>query len=144
MRAAILICAWLLSVTTAYALEANAVVGTWRLVTATRKIVDTGETVDAYGGPKPNGSLNYDKDGRMMVICAYEGRDRPIANDKMTDEDRVKLHKSFFAYAGTYKIDGDKVTHNIDTSWNEACTGTSQVRNIEYKDNIVTLTTVPF
>lgn len=144
MRVAILIFAWALSVTTAYALEANAVVGTWRLVTATRKIVDTGETVDAYGGPKPSGWLNYDKDGRMMVICAYEGRERPIANDKMTDEDRVKLHKSFFAYAGTYKIDGNKVTHNIDTSWNEAWTGTAQVRDVEYKDNVVTLTTVPF
>ena len=80
----------------------------------------------------------------MMVICAYEGRDRPIANDKMTDEDRIKLHKSFFDYAGTYKIEGNKITHNIDTSWNEAWTGTAQFKNIEYKDNVVTLTEVPF
>ena len=63
MRAAILICAWVLSVTTASALEGNAVVGTWRLVTATRKIVDTRETVDAYGGPKPNGGLIMIKTG---------------------------------------------------------------------------------
>jgi len=144
MKARSLACALALSATPAHAWDASDVVGTWRLVTATRKIVDTGETVDAYGGPKPNGWLNYDKDGRMMVICAYDGRNRPIANDKMTDEDRIKLHKSFFAYAGTYTIEGETITHTIDTSWNEAWTGTAQVRNIEYKNSVITLTMTPF
>jgi hypothetical protein len=106
--------------------------------------VDTNEVLDAYGGPKPNGWINYGKDGRMMVICAFEGREKPVANEKMTDEDRVRLHKTFFAYAGTYKFDGKKVTHAIDTSWNEVWSGTSQVRDVEYKDDKLTLTTPPF
>ena len=79
-----------------------------------------------------------------MVICAYEGRTKPAANDKMTEEDRVRLHKSFFAYAGTYKFEENKVIHNIDTSWNEAWTGTSQVRNVEQKNNKLIYTTTPF
>ncbi|MFC6774064.1 lipocalin-like domain-containing protein [Methylobacterium gregans] len=80
----------------------------------------------------------------MMVICAFENRDRPEANDRMSDQDRIKLHKTFFAYAGTYEIEGGKVTHNIDTSWNEVWSGTSQVRQAEIKGNQLVLTTSPF
>lgn len=133
-----------LGASAATALEAEAMVGTWHLVTATRKIVDTGETIDAYGGPKPNGWINYGRDGRMMVVCAYENRERPAANDKMSDADRVKLHKSFFAYAGTYRFEGGTVVHDIDTSWNEAWTGTSQVRQVQQEGDRLVLTTTPF
>ncbi|WP_447669074.1 lipocalin-like domain-containing protein [Methylobacterium sp. A54F] len=126
------------------ALEVDEVVGTWRLAAATRRIVDTGETIDAYGGPRPTGWINYGRDGRMMVVCAHEGRDRPVANDRMTDADRVKLHKTFFAYAGSYRLEGDRIVHDIDTSWNEAWTGTSQVRQVERKDGQLVLTTTPF
>ncbi|WP_082501406.1 lipocalin-like domain-containing protein [Methylobacterium sp. Leaf88] len=128
----------------AFALDTQDIHGTWRLSSATRKIVDTNEVIDAYGGPRPTGWINYGKDGRMMVICAFEGREKPAANDKMTDEDRVRLHKTFFAYAGTFKFDGKKVTHAIDTSWNEVWTGTSQVREVEYSDNKLILVTPPF
>ncbi|ONF46165.1 hypothetical protein RSM1_26100 [Methylobacterium radiotolerans] len=125
-------------------MDGDAVVGTWRLVTATRRIVDTDETIDAYGGPKPTGWIHYGRDGRMMVVCAYEGRERPIANDKMSDADRVKLHKTFFAYAGTYRFEGDRIIHDIDTSWNEAWTGTSQVRHVAQENGRLILRTVPF
>lgn len=136
--------AWCFVASSAVALEAHDIHGTWRLASATRKIVDTNETLDAYGGPHPSGWLTYGKDGRMMVICAFEGRTKPIANDKMTDEDRIHLHKTFFAYAGTYTLDGQRITHAIDTSWNEAWSGTSQVRDVELKDGKIILTTPPF
>ncbi len=144
MRTVATIAACWLSASVALAAETQDIHGTWRLASATRTIVDTNEVLDAYGGPKPNGWINYGKDGRMMVICAFEGREKPVANEKMTDEDRVRLHKTFFAYAGTYKFDGKKVTHAIDTSWNEVWSGTSQVRDVEYKDDKLTLTTPPF
>ena len=144
MRALISILMLGFGILVAQALEADEVIGTWRLVTATRKIVDTGEVVDAYGGPKPNGWIHYGRDGRMMVVCAFEGRDRPAANDKMSDADRVNLHKTFFAYAGTYRFEADRVTHDIDTSWNEAWTGTSQVRQVEQRGRQLVYTTTPF
>lgn len=144
MRTVATIAACYLNVSTAFAAETQDISGTWRLANATRKIVDTNEVIDAYGGPRPNGWINYGKDGRMMVICAFEGREKPAANDKMTDEDRIRLHKTFFAYAGTYKFDGKKLTHAIDTSWNEAWTGTSQIRDVEYNNNKIILTTPPF
>ncbi|WP_375410828.1 lipocalin-like domain-containing protein [uncultured Methylobacterium sp.] len=136
--------AFCLLASSAFATETRDLVGNWRLATATRLLVDTNEVIDAYGGPRPTGWLNYSPDGRMMVVVAFEGRKRPEANDKMTDEDRIGLHKSFYAYTGTYAFDGQKVTHKIDVSWNEVWTGTSQVRNIDYRDENLVITTPPF
>lgn len=144
MKIVIAVAAAFVTASPAFALDPPDLHGTWKLASATRKLVDTGEVIDAYGGPRPTGWINYGKDGRMMVVCAFEGRDKPSANDKMTDDDRIKLHKTFFAYAGEYEFDGKKVTHKIDTSWNEAWTGTSQVRDVEYRDNTLILKTTPF
>ena len=99
MRVLVAIIAFCIGVPAAYAIETKDLSGNWRLVTASRLLVDTNEVVDAYGGPKPTSWLNYSSDGRMMVVVAHEGRKKPVANDKMTDEDRFGLHKSFFAYA---------------------------------------------
>jgi hypothetical protein len=46
-----------------------------------------------------------------------------------------------FAYAGTYTVEGDKVTHNVDVSWNEAWTGTDVVRFYKLDGNTLTITT---
>lgn len=126
------------------AVDTQDLLGNWRLASATRLLVDTNELSDAYGGPNPIGWLNYSADGRMMVVVAHQGRKKPVANDKMTDEDRIGLHKSFYAYAGTYSFDGKNVRHNIDVSWNEVWTGTSQVRSAEYRDDKLVITTPPF
>src|SRR5271166_1414086 len=51
-------------------------VGSYKLVANTRKIVDTGETSDAYG-KQPTGYINYAPDGRMLVVIVYDKNDRP-------------------------------------------------------------------
>ena len=48
------------------------------------------------------------------------------------------------AYAGTYTVEADKVIHHVDISWNEARTGTDQIRFFELDGNILTITTPPF
>ena len=125
------------------ALEAEGVVGTWKLVSSTRKILETNEEVNTYGGAHPTGWITYGNDGRVTAIVAYEGRIKPANIEKMTDQERTQLFKTFFAYSGTYKLEGNSVTHNIDTSWNEVWTGTSQVRDIEKRGNRLIYTTRP-
>src|SRR5690242_19192347 len=70
---------------------------------------------------------------------------RTIASDAAnpTDEHRVKLHQTMFAYAGTYTLEGDKVTHHVDVSWNENWTGTDVVRFYKLEGNTLTITTAP-
>ena len=132
-----------LTATAANALETQDVVGTWHLVSAKRVILDTNESMDAYGGSQPNGWLNFGSDGRVMVMISHHGRQKPAIPEKISDEERIKLHKSFFGYAGTYKIDGKTISNNIDTSWNEAWTGTTQIRDVEFKDGKLVYTTRP-
>jgi lipocalin-like protein len=60
-----------------------------------------------------------------------------------TDEVRAKLHKSMIAYAGTYTIDGGKVIHHVDISWNGARTGTDQVRFYKLEGDTLTIKTAP-
>jgi hypothetical protein len=55
--------------------------------------------------------------------------------------ERVALYDTMFAYAGTYSVQGGKVIHHVDISWNEFWTGTDQIRFFEVNGNILTLTT---
>jgi hypothetical protein len=50
--------------------------GTYRLITATNKILDTGDVVSAFG-EHPKGYIIYGKDGRMLVLITYDGRIKP-------------------------------------------------------------------
>jgi hypothetical protein len=47
------------------------------------------------------------------------------------------------AYAGTYTIDGGKVIHHVDISWNGARTGTDQVRFYKLEGDTLTIRTAP-
>ncbi|MCX5847089.1 MAG: lipocalin-like domain-containing protein [Deltaproteobacteria bacterium] len=74
-------------------------------------------------GKNPAGYVIYTSEGRMMVIITAEGRKAPN-----TDQDRAELMKTVFAYAATYRIEGDKLINKVDVSWNPALVGTEQTR----------------
>jgi hypothetical protein len=116
--------------------------GTWRLVSNTRTVIATGETSDLFG-KVPQGFINYGPDGRLLVIIVAEKRPKPAVIEKMTDQERTELFKTMVAYGGTYKYDGKTVTHQIDISWNENWTGTSQVRNVKLEGRRLILSTNP-
>ena len=115
----------------------NPVLGTWKLksyvVTA-----GTGEKSTPYG-EHPIGYLSYSADGRMQAIGTTSGRIAPLYF-ALTDEERVALHETMFAYAGTYSLEAGKVTHHVDISWNEVWNGTDQVRFYEVSGATLTLT----
>src|SRR5262245_5893786 len=119
----------------------NDLSGTYKLVAEQGTIVDPGALVPV---PNPHGFITYGKDGRMRVLIVRAPRPRPEALDKITNQDRVDLHRTMTAYGGTYKFDGKSVEHYIDISWNEVWTGTKQVRSVTRAGNRITLTTPPF
>ena len=121
--------------------EDNPVVGTWRLKSFFREIAGTGERYNQLG-ENPHGFLGYSSDGRMYAILVAGDRIKPH-EEAPTDEERVKLHKSMIAYAGTYTIDGGKVIHHVDISWNGARTGTDQVRFFKLEGDTLTIKTAP-
>jgi hypothetical protein len=119
----------------------NPVLGTWKLKSWVRDVAATGEKINQMG-ERPNGYLSYSADGRMYAIITADKRIKPL-DVNPTDEQRVKLHQTMTAYAGTYTLQADKVIHHVDISWNEAWTGTDQVRFFKLDGNILTITTAP-
>ena len=103
--------------------------GTWRLLSYSQRVVATGET-SAFFGDAPHGFLSYGRDGRMSAIITKEGRPKPIDITNLTAEERAELFNTMAAYAGTFTLDGNTVTHHVDISWNEQWTGSDQVRNV--------------
>jgi len=117
----------------------NLLVGTWKLKSFVRQDVATGDRRPALG-EHPDGYLGYGLDGRMYAIFVAGGRVVP-AGEQPTDEERVQLHRSMIAYAGTYTIAGDRVVHHIDIAWNNARLGSDQVRFFKLVGDRLSLTT---
>jgi hypothetical protein len=129
-----------LSVTIAFAGE-NPILGTWKLKSFVREVLPTGERYNQFG-EHPDGYLSYSPDGRMYAILTWDNRIKP--HDVVpTDEEQAKLYRTMLAYAGTYTVDADKVIHHVDISWNQAFTGTDQIRFYKLDGNTLTITTAP-
>jgi hypothetical protein len=78
----------------------NPILGTWNLQSLVFEAVATGQRSSPFGD-HPVGYLSYSADGRMYAIGVVD--DRPKARDLIpTDEEKVKLQESMFAYAGMY------------------------------------------
>lgn len=92
--------------------------GTWKMLSWTRKAVVSGEISDAMG-PDPIGYLSYQPDGRMTAVVVK--RNRPVPNGATpTDEEKVALFDLMLAYAGSYTLEDGKVIHHVEASWNPA------------------------
>src|SRR5215467_9456807 len=118
------------------------IVGTWKIVSSTRKLLDIGEVENAWG-KNPKGYITYSKDGRMMFIAVFDQRPKPESLERMTDQQKAGLFSTTSAYAGTYTFDGNKVEHHVDVSWNEVWTGTTVVRDVKKEGDKLVITTRP-
>jgi hypothetical protein len=98
--------------------------GTWILLSMETEDLETGQKQNLLG-VHPSGYLTYGADCRMSAILVKESREGPAA-PVATDAESVQLYRGLIAYAGSYTIDGYKITQHIETSWNEAWTGTTQ------------------
>jgi hypothetical protein len=116
--------------------------GTWKLVSWTRRLLDTAETVEAFGR-QPRGLLHYGRDGHVFWVMTKENRARPRDLTALSEADRAGLYDSMVAYAGTFTFDGSAATHRVEASWNEVWTGTAQVRNLRFEGQRLIMTTNP-
>jgi hypothetical protein len=118
----------------------NAIAGVWKLKSYTRRFLDTGEVrTDML----PHAYILYTPGGYMMSVTV-EGSRKPPAGPVLTDEERIRLFNSIVsAYSGTYSVEGKQVTHTVELSWNEAWTGTKQVRYFSVEGDQLTIETTP-
>lgn len=96
--------------------------GTWRLVSLETEQKVSHERSQPWG-PDPNGYLILTADGWMMTLVTAKAREPGDTDEKLSG-----LFRTMMAYAGRYRIDGDKLIIQVDASWNEAFNGSDQVR----------------
>jgi Lipocalin-like domain len=118
------------------------IVGTWRLQSWIEEETESKIVHKAFG-EHPLGLITFTADNHVAVIFTDPTR-KPPASPKATDAEATELYRTMVAYAGTYSVDGDKLTNKVEVSWNQAWNGTSQVRTFELKDDRLTVKTQAF
>jgi Lipocalin-like domain len=120
----------------------NPLVGTWQLTSFSLVVLDTKETSRPYGD-HPTGYIQYSPGGHMVMFLTA-GELRPPASGSYTDVERADVHRAIVgAYAGTYTVEGNKVTYHVLTSWRPEWIGRDQVRYFEINGTNLTIKTSP-
>lgn len=79
-----------------------------------------------------------------MVVFLQKGDTEKPPGAIFPDSYRAQVHKGIFgAYAGTYTVEGNKVTHHVVASWRPDWIGGDQVRYVEISGNKLTIKTAP-
>ena len=96
-------------------------------------------------GQNPVGFLTYTAEGRVIAIITYGGRKQLSVNDRVSapSEERADAFATMFAYAGHYKIEGDRVTHHVEAASAQNWVNTDLVRTVKLDGNRLTLRTAP-
>jgi len=120
----------------------TALVGTWQLKSFSLIVVDTKETSRPYG-ENPTGYIQFSPGGHMVMFLAAGGL-KPPASGSYTDAERADVHRGIVgAYAGTYAVEGNKVTYHVLTSWRPEWIGRDQIRYFEIDGTKLTIKTTP-
>ena len=119
--------------------DARQLIGTWKQLSGTMVEEGSGETKSNLSAA-PNGYVNFSADGRLILLSTDSAR-RPPGGEVPTPAEAEALYRSLIGYAGTYKVEGKKVTYDLDVTWNESWTGTKQVRFWEVNGDRLIITT---
>ena len=96
--------------------------GAWKLVSYEVEIQANGEILLPMG-KKPTGYVIFSPESRVCFVLTGEGR-KPANSTK----EKAELLDSLIAYAGKYRLEGDKWVTSVESAWNPAWVGTEQIR----------------
>jgi hypothetical protein len=118
----------------------NSIIGTWLLTSFSLIALDTKETTRL---DRPTGYIQFSPGGHMVMFLTA-GELRPSASGRYTDAERADVHRAIVgAYAGTYTVEGNKVTYHVLTAWRPEWIGQDQIRYFEINGTNLTITTAP-
>ncbi|MDA0368561.1 MAG: lipocalin-like domain-containing protein [Proteobacteria bacterium] len=121
---------------------AEAIVGTWALVSVERRFSDGRVTQPM--GDAPVGRLTYTADGYMQAILMPGGRQAFESGDVYgTPEERMRGAAQFVSYAGRYEWRDGTLYHHPEASFFPNWVGKELRRKIELTGNRMTLSTDP-
>lgn len=113
-------------------------VGVWRLM-GFEAVTSDGETLKPYG-ETPEGRLVY-TEGGVMSAHLGAGDLPPFAELGETNAERaLAALRGHHSYSGRWRVEGDKVIHDVDISISPDWVGTEKVRRIEFDGDELILT----
>jgi hypothetical protein len=109
----------------------NYLVGGWRLLSW--RIEYSDGRISYPFGEEAIGQLLYSADGAMSATVS--AAKRPTLSDKnvrhVPETEQADAFRSYFHYAGGWRIDGHNVVHEVELGLNSGFPGTNQVRRVE-------------
>ena len=123
----------------------KALVGTWKLESATIT-TDKGEVRNSWG-THPVGFLTYTEDGRMSAILTVDGRKPLSVSDFISApaNERAEAFATMTAYAGRYTFTGKEVIHHVEAASMPNDVGTDLKRSVTLEgDRLVLLVANPY
>ncbi|MBV8093164.1 MAG: lipocalin-like domain-containing protein [Acetobacteraceae bacterium] len=118
------------------------VVGTWQLIDYSQQFLDTKQITRPFGD-HPTGYIQYSPGGHMVVFLTTGNTPKPAAA-MFSDAERIAFYNRIIGgYAGTYRIEGNKVIHHILASWQPEWIGSDQTRFFEVNGKHLTIKTAP-
>jgi hypothetical protein len=119
--------------------DAQSIVGTWKLVRVAATTAD-GKTLATPMGEHPNGLLTYTGDGRMSLLITHDGRPN-LSGDRLDSpaEERARAFSTMVAYAGSYRLEGNRLVHHIEAASSQNWVGTDLPRTVSFSGKQMTL-----
>jgi hypothetical protein len=114
--------------------------GTWSLVSFELEMPDG--TVHHPYGEAVEGYLVYSNEGIMSA--AFMSSERAAGGEQdLAAEGTTGNYDAFMAYSGPFRIEGDRVAHDVEVSSMGAWTGTVQERWFKIDGDVLSLLTAP-
>ncbi len=123
-------------------MNAEHLVGSWKLVSWTISYSDGRPDSFPYG-ESPQGLLIYSDDGWMSAAISRNDREtmgKDIGLRQQPEAVLAQACKSYFHYAGRYRVEGDVVRHEVNQSLNPNFVGSQQERRISFEHGCLVLT----
>ena len=111
----------------------QSILGTYQLVANDIRV--DGQPIETMKSPR--GYLVITPKIAMLFFTSTE---RKPGN---SPEAKAALLDSMAAWAGPYRVDGERITVSVDTAWNEVWTGTQQTRSLQINGKRVSLVSPP-
>jgi len=112
----------------------QSLVGTYKLVSL---VIEVDGTPSQHLGKAPRGYLVFTPTRYVHFITAENRKSGTSVDDK------AALFDSLTAYAGTYRVEGDKLFLTYEVSWIESMVGSTSVETFQLSGNRLTYTLGP-
>jgi hypothetical protein len=114
-------------------MDKTLLLGRWNIVSWEQRY-DDGRVTRPLGTAL-EGFIQYGADGRMICMMGRADRANFVTGGQWnaSNDEKAGAYSSFMAYAGSYTVDGDLVTHHVDLSLFPNWKGGDQKRHVQLK-----------